>query len=61
MDTKTPPKPSLDEMTKPQPESDDPDYVAWVNAKIKAAEAEIAAGAPLIPAEEVWKELGIDD
>ena len=38
-----------------------PEYIAYVNEKIRIAEAEIAAGVPTIPAEESWKELGIED
>jgi len=36
-----------------------PEYIAYVDEKIRIAEAEIAAGVPTIPAEEIWKEFGI--
>jgi len=38
-----------------------PEYIAYVNEKIRIAEAEIAAGVPTIPLEEIKKEFGIED
>ena len=38
-----------------------PEYIAYVNEKIRIAEAEIAAGVPTIPLEEIKKEYGIED
>ena len=35
---------TLDEATKPQPESTDPDYLAWKDAKVRAAIKSADAG-----------------
>ena len=53
--------PTLDEATTPQPESTDPDYLAWKDAKIraaiKAADENPDGGVTL---DEMWKKFGLD-
>lgn len=51
---------TLEELTKPQPESTDPAYLAYVEKKIRQAQAEARAGKTHTE-EEVWKELGIEN
>lgn len=52
---------SLDEATTPQPDSTDPAYLAWRDAKVRAAIKE-ADESPddAITLDEAWKKLGLD-
>jgi len=61
MSAKTEKPPTLEELTKPQPESDDPEYLAWVKAKVENARRSAENRDNLIPAEQVWKRLGLED
>lgn len=53
--------PTLAEVTKEQPDSSDPDYLAWVDEKIRRAQQELKDPSKRILADKVWKELGIED
>lgn len=50
----------LAELTEAQPESTDPDYLAWVERRIVEAQEQLKDPAKRIPAAEVWKTLGVD-
>ncbi len=49
----------LDELTTPQPDSDDPAYLAHVQKKIEQGRADFENGRTLSE-KEVWKELGVE-
>ncbi len=53
--------PTLAEATKEQPDSEDPEYLAWVNSKIRKAQRELKDAKKRTAAEKVWKELGVED
>lgn len=58
MDTNT--KEALDEHLKSGQPSTDPDYLAWKERKILEALEESKDRSKMIPAERVWKELGVE-
>ena len=52
---------SLTEAAPEQPESSDPDYLAWKKAKVRAALREAdEAPTDVVSQDEVWKKLGVD-
>lgn len=51
---------SLDELTRPQPDSDDPTYLAHVEKKIRQGQEDVKRGRTHSE-EEVWKALGIEN
>jgi len=53
--------PSLAELTSEQPGPQDPGYEAWLEAKLDRARQEAKDPSKLIPAEQVWKELGLEN
>lgn len=50
----------LSELTEAQPDSEDPDYLAWVEGRIAEAREQMKDPAQRIPAAEVWRALGVD-
>ena len=48
------------ELIQPQLDSDDPDYLAWVERRIVEAQEQLKDPAQRIPAEELWRALGVE-
>lgn len=54
-------KPDLDELTEPGVESTDADYLAWRDAKVKAALKEADRHPEkMIPSHKVWEKFGFE-
>lgn len=51
----------LTEATAPGPESKDPDYLAWVDGKIKRGQRDLEDPAKRHGEAEVWKDHGFED
>ncbi len=51
---------SLEELTTEQPDSTDPNYLAWVDREIAQAQEEMKDPSNRIPATKVWETFGID-
>lgn len=49
------------ELTSEQPGPQDPGYDAWLEAKLDRARQEAKDPSKLVPAEQVWKELGLEN
>jgi hypothetical protein len=49
----------LAELTTEQPESTDPDYLAWVERQIAEAQEQMKDPSKRIPAAKVWEALGL--
>lgn len=61
MKTRTADTPSFEELTTPQPESTDPDYLAWRDAKVRAAlKAKEDGAATYKSLEEIAAKYGLD-
>lgn len=52
---------TLEEATTEQPESTDPDYLAWVNEQIRKGQEDLKDPAKRHTVEEVLEELGLED
>lgn len=57
--TETTRPPSVQPTTE-QPESTDPDHLAWVERQIAEAREEMKDPSKRIPGEQVWKAFGLD-
>ena len=53
-------RPSLTDLTATAPESNDPAYRAWKQAKVDKALKEAEDRAALIPSDKVWSKLGVE-
>jgi|GEM_PF-1985849 len=49
----------LDELTRPQPDSEDPAYLAYVAENIRAGQGDVKSGR-VISEDKLWDDLGID-
>lgn len=59
-ETKTPSRPTLAELTTPQPEATDADYLAWLDRQIAAGLRSLKDPQKRIPSAEVWKAFGLE-
>jgi hypothetical protein len=50
----------LDELTRPQPDSEDPTHLAYVAENIRAGQGDVKSGR-VISEDKLWKDLGIDN
>lgn len=53
-------RPSLADLTTEQPESRDPDYLAWVERQIAEGQEQMKDQAKRIPAAKVWETFDLD-
>jgi hypothetical protein len=60
--SKTAEKPlTLEDATTEQPESNDPEYLAWVHEQIRRGREDLKDPAKRHSEQEVWKSLGLKD
>lgn len=52
---------TIEDLTRPAPESTDPDYLAWRDEKVRAALAQVRAEPDsVIPLRDVMKQFGLE-
>ena len=59
-DTTETTRPPLAQLTTEQPDSTDPDYLAWVERQIAEGQEQMKDPSKRIPAAKVWEAFGLD-